>query len=580
MDINDEIPSKFQLCVLQTQIGKTFQVVSKIDVEMKQDNILGKSIHIIFTMNTLLNNAQFSKRLQNIEDVKRGSVCVISSKYNGKYTHYKNICLLLGDCMCKNTYPSVIVMCSNEKRFSDGHQIMTILDDKNRNFGISRVFAYYDELHSYINDSLREHIEEVHNLDIVSGITALTASPDKIWKKTGFWSNIRLLELNNYNDSNYAGFKDMIFNCIDDFFAESSSKTKWSYDQSDKQTIGFIKHVLDKYPQILENNTRSFIPAHIPRKGHNSVRDLIFSINDKAVVIIINGVEKILQYKDSAGNTKTLPLMFNKKKEEVEEVCETISRLVLKHKLENRPIVITGLLCVGMGQTLAHKCLGSFTSAIFGHLDLTNDAIYQLFGRITGRMKDWGDKYIQTQVYCPTTIMNRINVMEECAINMVVQNGEAVSQEDYRQPMNEMGEVGQAAMANIRTPKTKKHTFVEDHKDPKSIPIVLEIAQDEFHSIGKCGRQWDKSKIVEIIKKCSNDTWVMIKDMKINKVVCPEKDASYDKLITSFIKASILRKKYTWAMSYKTNIDACQIYLDNRKHRIIVSIYYGSKISL
>jgi hypothetical protein len=72
----------------------------------------------------------------------------------------------------------------------------------------------------------------------------------------------------------------------------------------------------------------------------------------------------------------------------------------------------------------------------------------------------------------------------------------------------------------------------------------------------------------------------MIKDMKINKVVCPEKDASYNKLITSFIKASILRKKYTWAMSYKTNIDACQIYLDNRKHRIIVSIYYGSKISL
>lgn len=477
MDINDEIPSKFQLCVLQTQIGKTFQVVSKIAMEMKQDNILGNSIHIIFTMNTLLNNAQFSNRLQNIEDEKKGSVCVVSSKYNGKYTHYKNICLLLGDCICKNTYPSVIVMCSNEKRFSDGHQIMRILNDKNRNFkGISRVFAYYDELHSYISDSLRTQIEEIHNLDIVSGITALTASPDKIWKKTGFWSKIRLLELNNYNDSNYAGFKDMIFNCIDDFFPESSSQTKLSYDQADKLTIGFIKHVLDRHPQILADNTRSFIPAHIRRKGHNAVRDLIFSITDKAVVVVINGVEKTLQYKDNIGNTKTLPLIWNKKNnEEVEEVCETISRLVLKHKLENRPLVITGLLCVSMGQTLSHKSLGSFTSSIIGHLDLTNDAIYQLFGRITGRMKDWGeDKYIQTQVYCPTTIMNRINVMEECAINMVVNNGDAVSQEDYRQPMNEMGEVGQAAMDNIRIPKTKKQVKTNDDD--------FELTTNEFYS--------------------------------------------------------------------------------------------------
>ena len=469
MDTNEEIPNKFQLCVLQTQIGKTFQVVSKIAVEMKQDNILGESIHIIFTMNTLLNNAQFSNRLQNIEDEKKGSVCIVSSKYNGKYTHYKNIRELLGDFTCKNTCPSVIVMCSNKTRFSDGYQIMEILNKK-RHFGISRVFAYYDELHSYINDSLRTQIEEIHNLDIVSGITALTASPDKIWKRTGFWSKIRLLELNNYNDSNYVGFKDMIFNCVDDFFDESSSQTKWNYDKADELTIGFIKHVLVKYPEILENNTRSFIPAHIRRKGHNAVRDLIFSINDKAVVVVINGFEKTLKYKDSIGNTKTLPLVSNN-----EEVCETISQLVLKHKLENRPLVITGLLCVGMGQTLSHKSLGSFTSAILGHLDLTNDAIYQLFGRITGRMKDWGEnKYVQTQVYCPTTIMNRINVMEECAINMVVNNGEAVSQEDYRHPMKEMGEVGQAAMDNVRIPKTKKQVKTNDDD--------FELTTNEFYS--------------------------------------------------------------------------------------------------
>ena len=180
---------------------------------------------------------------------------------------------------------------------------------------------------------------------------------------------------------------------------------------------------------------------------------MVFSINNSAVVVVVNGTEKTLQFKDCFGNTKTLPLTS-----EDEEVCETISRLVLHHKLQTRPILITGLLCIGMGQTLTHKSLGSFTSDIFGHLDLTNDQIYQLFGRITGRMKEWGNKYVQTQVYCPTIIMNRCSVMEECARNMACDhNGEIVSQEDYREPMTKMGEIGQSAIENIRIPKKKKH---------------------------------------------------------------------------------------------------------------------------
>ena len=165
---------------------------------------------------------------------------------------------------------------------------------------------------------------------------------------------------------------------------------------------------------------------------------------------------------DHDGHTKTLALTSHD-----EEVCETISRLTLQHNLQIRPIVITGLLCVGMGQTLTHKLLGSFTSAIFGHLDLINDEIYQLFGRITGRIKDW-DKYIQTQVYCPTIIMNRCIIMEECARRMANEhNGDVVSQEDYRKPMTELGEVGQSAIDNIRIQKKKKQIIPKKDDDDK-----------------------------------------------------------------------------------------------------------------
>jgi hypothetical protein len=452
MDQMRENMSKFSLCVLPTQIGKTFTATSKMLAEISQDDELGRSISVICTMNTLLNSNQFAKRLEKINQIYgNGSICVLSSKYVGKYKHVTNRLELQGLCADETTCPRVVVMCSNTKRYDDCEEFLKVM---NRNkFNVHRAFVYYDELHKYITDSLRSQIEQIHNLDIVHGITALTASPDRIWQDAGFWSKIRLIQLDYFSDSNYAGYKDMIFNCIDDFFCNPYVRPHpFDFDEMDRQTIGFIDCVLKKHPEILGDNTRSFIPSHIRRTGHNEVRDLVFSINDKSVVVVINGFEKTLQYKDDKLNTKTLSLTSDD-----EEVCETISRMVIHHKLQGRPIVITGLLCVGMGQTLTHRSLGSFTSAIFGHLDLTNDEIYQLFGRITGRMKDWGNgKYIQTQVYCPTIIMNRCIVMEECARNMACDyNGEIVSQENYREPMNKMGEIGQSAINNIRPVKKR-----------------------------------------------------------------------------------------------------------------------------
>jgi hypothetical protein len=475
-----EPASKFILCVLLTQLGKTFTAITRINSEIEQDVEFGRSIHMVFTMNTLLNNKQFAKRLQSIENTYgNGSICVFSSKYDGKYKHVKNILELKGLCVDKKTCPRVVVMCSNSRRYDDGVDFLKVIDENYAN--ISRAFAYYDELHKYISPTLRYQIEEIHSLEIVQGIIALTASPDRIWEpreKNGFWSKLRLIQLDDFNYSNYAGCDDMVFNCVDDFFANPYIRPKpFDYDVLDNQTLGFISHVLTKYPEIIQDNTRTFIPAHIRRIGHNAVRDLIFNINSNAVVVVINGYEKTLQYKDFTGHTKTIPVSSND-----EEVCETISRLIINHRLQTRPLVITGFLCVGMGQTLTHRSLGSFTSAIFGHLDLTNDEIYQLFGRITGRIKDW-DNYVQTQVYCPTTIMHRCCVMEECARQMTREyNGDVITQEDYREPMNKMGEIGKSAIENIRKVRNKQMKFKAEDTDKQYRVFDL---QEEGIAFGK-----------------------------------------------------------------------------------------------
>ena len=120
--------SKFTLCVLRTQIGKTFTAIHQIQTQIDNDAIAGRSLHIITTMNSLLNNEQFSSRLNHIENTYgKNSICIFASKYTGKYKHVKNREELQGICMDIQTCPRVVVMCSNTVRFEDGLQFIKLL---------------------------------------------------------------------------------------------------------------------------------------------------------------------------------------------------------------------------------------------------------------------------------------------------------------------------------------------------------------------------------------------------------------------------------------------------------------------
>ena len=201
---------KFTLIVLLAQLGKTFTAITRIITEIKYDREYGKSIHILFTINTYLNNKQFANRLQTIENEKKGSVCIFASQYNGPLTHVKSLLELQGLCFNESTCPKVILACGNTKRYEDGMKFVKILE--NNPSCISRVFVYYDELHKYINDILRAQIELLHSFEIVKGISTMTATPDKIWKDTGFWSKLRMIKIENYNDANYMiSLKTLIF---------------------------------------------------------------------------------------------------------------------------------------------------------------------------------------------------------------------------------------------------------------------------------------------------------------------------------------------------------------------------------
>jgi hypothetical protein len=445
-----EMTCKFVLCVLLTQMGKTFTTIGRIMEELTRDEENGRSIHLVWTMNTLLNNTQFANRLRIIEaQYGDGSVVIFASKYAGTYKHVRNLHELLGLIVDSHTCPRVIVMCSNDVRYSDGFEFINILNTNTTN--IKRVFAYYDELHQYITDKLREQIEQIDKMSIVHGIMGMTATPDRILLKSGYWALIRMILLDDFNHADYAGVSDMNFHKIDDYFPDKYKRPgPFDFEEHDKETLGFLNHVLDKYPHILAENSRVFIPGHVRRLSHQAIRTEVFKRCIQAIVVVLNGEEKTLEfYKGDEKCTFNLT-------SPTEEVCKTIARRVKELKLLGRPLVITGYLCVGMGQTLIEESRGPFTSAIFSHLSLTNDEIYQLFGRLTGRSKSW-ETYVPTDVYCPTKIMYRASAMEECAKNLATQhNGELISDSIYKGPLAVMGIAGEVAIANIRAKKEKK----------------------------------------------------------------------------------------------------------------------------
>ena len=465
----EEQSSKFTLCVLPTQCGKTFQSVSHIQGNIDQDDDRGRSISLVFTMNSLLGNMQFAGRLEEIEKLysseyegNKGAVCIFNSGRNvGNFMHVKNVKELQGLFFNPKTIPRVIVMCSNTKRFGEAVDFINTLNTKKESH-IERVFCYFDELHEYIKGNLRSQIESIHNLDIVEGILALSATPGEIFQKTGFWSKLNMIELNDYDENDYAGVNDMIFHNINTFFKLPYKKPR-TYDELTKETLEFIKLCLETYPEILQDRSYSFIPGNMRQDSHIKIKEFLFEKNDRVVVILINGKEKTLSFNDENGNRKNIQLNGET------EVCDVIHEIVVKNNLRNRPKVVTGFLCVGMGQTLTNRKTGSFTHAIFSHMDLSNDKIYQLFGRITGRMKQW-NKYIKTQVYCPEKITTRCWYMEMAAKNLCVgHNGETVSKDVYDEVSQYLHEDDRKDIeVNNKEKKPKKiikNTYSKDDKD-------------------------------------------------------------------------------------------------------------------
>jgi len=120
-------------------------------------------------------------------------------------------------------------------------------------------------------------------------------------------------------------------------------------------------------------------------------------------------------------------------------------------------------------------------------------------------------------------------------------------------------------------------------EDPTTIPIVLNITPSEYASISKISNQWDFRTIAGIIQKYRPDTIPELERIEQeggrDQIVEPT-EKTYSVYIQEFVDAMNNNRKH----NHMGNItkkdkskDTFQVYLDKFGHRIIISIYNGSK---
>jgi hypothetical protein len=297
-----------------------------------------------------------------------------------------------------------------------------------------------------------------------------------------------------------------------------------------------------------------------------AVRDAVWAVNRDAVVVTLN-INKVMQCLEADGTVSTWPIVVNA------EVGDTIADMLAKNNLAGRPLVVTGFICIGMGQSLVCKSLGTFSSAIVSHEDLTNEDLYQLLGRTAANSKDW-EMFRETTIYCPESTMHRCIAMERVAYSMY---------EDQTRPdrltladLNAAAgddEAGKAALAHIRVKKAPKKDAPPPEDIRMSIPIVVSVTDaiiEDIHSSGNTREGREK-----VIKLLPDDVAKLLSGYTCKQVTRPRADLQYQKAVTDVVLAGERGRRPGLFTKEEKKTNVWQVILDERFNRVVVTYYRG-----
>jgi len=534
--------NKITICVKPTQSGKTTEMITLIKNYISQDNKNGKSVHIVIEANILNVMEQTSDRIHN--EFTESNIIQISSKVNKNkfYSTDSAHTLLLNitnpiDRLNKWKNIQIINMLSHDKRKEDLIELLECFEEYTR---YERVYIYFDELHHYIN-TWRDTIDMITKYNKVKNIVGYTATPYKIWDEENTkWLSVNMNELFYTIDPNiYVGCDDAI----------------WETDcfHNDNYLDDIMSILFDN--KILESNNRILIIGKRTNITHNDIKDLVLKINPLTVVCLINKNNKCLFINN----------IIHKFNEESMELGEKIYSILEKESVLERPLVIIGNICIGIGQTFAHDKLGNLNYGIFPFNNINRDTDYQQCGRIFGNHKRYSN-YRQPTIFCNPSFKNNCIDLEFCSKNLCNFMGSEITLDVYR--ANVLKEIENKF---TKSQITKLHRCGE-------IPFLIKLDQENMEKLLNIKNKFYGDPVmrlksyIDIIEKITFDNKATIMDLLNNYYL------SLDNLInentSAYIKGCFLHAKRCIETNSKYGNQGFKNNLKNKKQlRIFLNSY-------
>ena len=455
--IDEDYEKHIYAIIRKPQEGKTFICLE----EIKQSP---NHLHLIITMNTIKSNSQFFERAKH----KFGdNICVFNSKKEKSpsegYIHEKDV-LSVKKRITEGS--NIVIMCAHKKRFEESIiDLITVLTDSIT--FTKKIKIHIDEAHAYI-PSYRDKIIIINDFEIVERIYVYTATPFSMWiDNHPLFNKIYVIDIqeqyNIVNNGKYFGVKDVELQIISKPISNgkeipfhiyreipfdipshlldipiksgvlvSNSNNEWyregkTYFDLGKELefMGFIDYTLNylKQSNKINNDTFSynFIPGYIRKITHYGICDKILDHFPEAIVIVINSDGTRMFNMDIDDYSIEITDLDNSINEPSEQIYNEVYL-----KYPNKPIFITGFICVSMSVTLINEKLGNFDNVIMSYPQHIHDTsvLYQLC-RYLFNYTNWHDTNItnikKTVIYSESSIYHQSCIEYEKQIDTIGQ---------------------------------------------------------------------------------------------------------------------------------------------------------------
>jgi hypothetical protein len=497
---------------------------------------------------------------QNIGSLK---ILVLSSKKGDVNNVDKIISMIVG---IKNAseLPDIVIFCTHRKRIDDMNHLINILNEGNINLsgkGIHQItttvmFDEADENIELVSDFLKE-LSEIQTNYTVRDVHLITATPFKdFWKKlneigVSSLTNVNSILRNGYDADEYPEIHMSYDDMMQKYRKITDHNIRYDITEKCKHAVDYARLVLQKILEERANGLRTgpltiFAPSETTVKSHNNMKNT-FSIAGFHAAIH-NGTYKGFY---SPTGEKISFDEFNKRHGVVGEFRDTLVKW--REINPNADLMITGYYNIQRGITFC--TIGfNFTDFIISDWHMKNmGSLIQILGRANGGVDFVRIMNIWSRHQVIDVANEQINIMN----NILEQDPEEFKESDFR-----------------------KKTKAEIQDVALRVPKIIQLSAEEYSSIGKVRRSWDEARIMDLIGRHDRELREELRSLSKDQITEPATPNARKKQIEDLVAGADANKKKTISIKKDNKTkDVFQIFMDNQQKRLIITRYYGTKLS-